>query len=60
MRTTLWLLAPQSTDDGLTFHEILSGIPTDPASIVTLVLLLGAGVIVLWTGRPRGKGGRPA
>ena len=53
--------AAQAADDGLSFGEILADLPTDPASIFTLALLIGSLALVLWFGRPRGgKGGRPA
>ncbi len=51
-------LGPQN--DGLTLHEVVVSLPHDPASLFTLALLTGCFVFVLWSGRPRGKGGRPA
>ena len=51
----------QASDEGLTFGDLIAAIPTDPASVFTLLLLLGSVALVLWYGRPRGgKGGRPA
>ncbi len=44
---------------GLTFRQVLDEVPTDPASIVTVTLLLTSLALVVWFGRPRGKGGRP-
>jgi hypothetical protein len=58
------LIAPpaaQAADDGLSLGEILSDLPTDPASIFTLLLAIGSVALVLWFGRPKGgKGGKPA
>lgn len=48
------------TDDGLTFREVLADLPSDPASIFAIVFALASVALVLWAGRPRGKGGRPA
>ncbi len=51
------ILAVQSgSDDGLTFSEMIEQIPTDPATIFTVLLLAGCAALVVWTGR--GKGGR--
>ena len=56
--------AAQAADEGLSFGEILSDLPTDPASIFTVLLLVGSLLLVLWFGRPKGgkgdKGGKPA
>ena len=50
-----------TTDDGLTFSAVLESIPTDPASVFTILLLVASVAIVLWFGRPKGgKGGKPA
>lgn len=50
-----------SSGDGLSLRDVIAQVPTDPASVVTLLLLIACLVLVLWTGtRPRGKGGRPA
>lgn len=51
--------AVQSTaDDGLSFGDILDSVPTDPASIFTLLLLVGCFGAVVWFGsRSNGKGG---
>ncbi|HUF76355.1 MAG TPA: hypothetical protein VMM35_08755, partial [Longimicrobiales bacterium] len=54
-------LAQTGPDGGLTFGEVLGAIPTDPASIFTVLLLVGSVGLVLWFGRPKGgKGGKPA
>ena len=52
----------QSTaEEGLTFSEVLDTLPTDPASIFTILLLVGSLGLVIWFGRPKGgKGGKPA
>jgi hypothetical protein len=56
--TALGAVVQSTSDDGLTFREILSGLPTDPASIFTLLVLFGSVAIVVWFGGPRaGKGG---
>jgi hypothetical protein len=67
MTTTIWSLATtaatlQATaDDGLTFSEMLDSIPTDPASLFTILLLLASVGLVIWFGRPKGgKGDKPA
>ena len=54
---SLALLAVQSsTDDGLTFQEVVEQIPTDPATLFTLLLLLGSVTLVVWSGRNKGGG----
>jgi hypothetical protein len=59
--TTLAALVLQSgSDDGLTFREFLGRLPTDPASVFTTVLLLGAIGLVFWAGRSKGGGGKAA
>lgn len=48
-------------DEGLSFSDILDSIPTDPASLFTLLLFVGSVGLVIWFGRPKGgKGGKPA
>ncbi len=42
-------------DDGLTFAEVLAGIPHDPASIVVYLLVFGSVGLVIWSGRKRGN-----
>jgi len=54
----LLLLSPAA--GGLTFREVLSDLPTDPASLFTVGLVLAAVVAVAWFGRPGGGGGKPA
>ncbi|MDH3271146.1 MAG: hypothetical protein OEN56_07440 [Gemmatimonadota bacterium] len=49
-----------SQSDGLTLHEVVASLPRDPASLFVIALLTGGLVLVLWSGRPRGKGGRQA
>jgi hypothetical protein len=62
MRTALPFIPAIQTasDDGLTLRNILGALPTDPASIFVILLLAGSLALVLWAGRPKGKGGRPA
>lgn len=57
----LGALVQASEGEGLTLHEIVSALPTDPAAIFTIVLFLSCTALVIWAGgKPRGKGGRPA
>jgi hypothetical protein len=62
MSTYFSLAAPaQSSGDGLTIGEIVSSIPVDPASLFTLLLLVGCVGAVLWFGsRSNDKGGGTA
>lgn len=54
---SLCVLVQSTADEGLTFDEILSDIPTDPASVFTILLLVGSVGAVLWFGnRSNGKG----
>jgi len=58
---TLLTAALQASDDGLTFREIVDSLPTDPAAVFTIMLVVGSVALVLWAGRGSGgKGGRPA
>jgi len=58
---SLAALAQTTPDEGLTFSAILSELPTDPATIFTILLLVGSIALVLWFGRPKGgKGGKAA
>jgi hypothetical protein len=58
-RASLAAIAQTTPDEGLTFSEVLSELPTDPASIFTILLLAGSFALVLWFGRPKGgKGGK--
>lgn len=51
----------QLADNGLTLDEVVEALPTDPASLFAIFLLLGSVVLVLWSGRSKGgKGGTPA
>jgi hypothetical protein len=61
----MYTLAPfaavfqSSADDGFSLHQIVSTLPTDPASVVVIVLLVVAVAAVLWSGRgQKGKGGQ--
>jgi hypothetical protein len=45
-------------DDGFSVRQIVSTLPTDPASVFVIVLLVVALAAVIWSGRGRkGKGG---
>lgn len=55
--TNVAAVAQSTSDDGLTIAEIIADLPTDPASIFVVLLLMASGALVLWAGRPRGKGG---
>lgn len=58
---SLAALAQSAGDDGLTLGEIIGALPTDPASIFALLLLLGGVGTVLWYGmKTRGGGGEGA
>jgi hypothetical protein len=48
----------QSSEDGLTWQEIVDSIPTDPASVFAIVLVLACVSLVVWFGRPGGGNGR--
>ena len=52
--------AVSSDDDGLTWREVLAGLPHDPASIVVLLFVIVSVALVIWAGRPgrSGKRGR--
>ena len=52
----LAVLAQSAGDDGVTFHDILSNVPTDGATIFTLLLLIGSIGLAAWFGVPRGGG----
>lgn len=50
-----------AADEGLSFSDVLESIPTDPASLFTLLLFVGSLGLVIWFGRSKGgKGDRPA
>lgn len=58
---TLLTAALQASDDGLTFRELVDSLPTDPAAVFTIMLVVGSVALLLWAGRGSGgKGGRPA
>ncbi len=46
-----------STDDGLSLAEVIQSLPVDPASIVTILLLLAFIGGVLWFGTRSGPSG---
>jgi len=46
----------QQGDEGLSFGDILSGMPTNPAAVFVLILLVGAVAVVIYSGRS-GRGG---
>ena len=48
----------QAADEGLTWHALFADLPTDPVSVFALLLLIVSVGMVIWFGRPRGKGGR--
>lgn len=58
--TILRNVLQSSSGEGLTLREIVSDLPSDPASLFTIVLFVGAVVFVLWAGRSGGQGGKPA
>ena len=41
--------------EGLTFHEVIQNIPTDPASVFVYLLLAGSGVLIWMGSRKKGK-----
>lgn len=56
---SLLTAALQASDDGLTWAELASNLPTDPAAVFTLLLVFGSVALVIWAGRgPKNKGGR--
>jgi hypothetical protein len=58
---TLAATAQTASDEGLSFTEVLSNLPTDPASIFAILLVVVSFALVLWFGRPKGgKGGKAA
>jgi hypothetical protein len=61
MKTLAATLAhPQTAPEGgSTLSRILANVPTDPASVITLLLLVAGFVLVLWFGRPKGGKTRP-
>lgn len=55
--TILTVLAQSTSDDGITLREIVSQLPSDPASVFTILFLLGSLGLVLWFGGRSGGGG---
>jgi hypothetical protein len=49
------LLTQAATEDGLSLSEILSALPTDPASLFVLILVLGFGGATVYFGKRSGK-----
>ena len=47
-------LIQAAPEGGSAFSRILARLPTDPASILTLLLLVAAAGLVVWFGRPKG------
>lgn len=47
----------QSADDGTALSGILRHLPTDPASLVALALVIGSIVLVIVAGRSKKSGG---
>lgn len=45
----------QTAQEQSTFDNILESLPSDPASLFTLALVLGVTVLVVVAGRPSGK-----
>jgi hypothetical protein len=41
-------------EEGLTFREILDNLPTDPASLVVLAIVIVAVALVVWGNRKKG------
>jgi hypothetical protein len=41
-------------EEGLTFREILGNLPTDPASLVVLAIVIVAVALVVWGNRKKG------
>jgi hypothetical protein len=60
MYTLTTFTALQSADgDGFSLRQIVSTLPTDPASVFVIVLLVVAVAAVIWSGRgQKGKGGQ--
>lgn len=50
--------AVSSDDDGLTWREVLTDLPHDPASIAVFLLVIVSVALVIWAGRPGRSGGR--
>lgn len=50
---TFVIASLQVADEGLTFHEVLENVPTDPASVFVYVLVAFGLGVVGWSNRPR-------
>jgi hypothetical protein len=48
----------QAANEGLTWSGLIADLPTDPVSVFALLLLIVSVGMVIWFGRPGGKGGR--
>jgi len=46
----------QEGDEGLSFRDFLSSVPTDPAAVFVLILVVGAVAVIIYSGRS-GRGG---
>jgi len=50
----------QEGDQGLSFSDFLAGMPTDPAAVFVLILVVGAIAVIIYSGRSgRGGGAQP-
>ena len=54
-------VAASAQEEGLTLSEVVDSLPTDPASLFTVGLMVVFFGMVLWVGRggPKGRGGTP-
>jgi hypothetical protein len=50
---SLVLPVQSATEDGLTLHEIVSNLPTDPASLAVVLLVTFSIALVAWSGRSK-------
>ncbi|MEX2465559.1 MAG: hypothetical protein WD995_01530 [Gemmatimonadota bacterium] len=44
----------QSSNEGFSLGDVLASLPTDPASLFALLLIVGVAGAVMWFGRPKG------
>lgn len=51
---TIVALIQAAPEGGSAFSRVLARLPSDPASIATLLLLVGAAGLVVWFGRSKG------
>jgi hypothetical protein len=49
-------LTAQDAGSGFSMRHIIDTLPTDPASIITLVIAAGAVGLVIWAGKGSGGG----